>query len=125
MAKKHMLDLFDIDQPGARNSDPWTSHEAASLYKDGRITDRVRVLLAHSVSPLGLTDFQLADIVHRQQTSAGKRRLELMDKGLIEQTDQYRLAPSGSRSIVWRITTAGIAVAKLITERGPKNDPAL
>lgn len=111
-----MLDLFDIDKPGSRHSDPWTSHEAASLYRKGRLTDRVRVLLAHSHRPDGLTDFELAEIVSRQQTSAGKRRLELMDRQLIQQTETWRLSPSGTRSIVWQITPAGAAVARLIQD---------
>lgn len=109
-----VIDIFDISEPGARSSDPWSSHEAAALFPTRRMTDRIRVLLVHDTRPDGLTDFELADIVGRQQTSAGKRRCELMKIGLIEQTVLHRQTPSGARAIVWKITESGQALARLV-----------
>ena len=110
-------DLFDASDPfspggpGVRITDPETSWLAAYKTPWLRAHDRWNVLLAHVARPTGLTDFELGDIVGRQQTSAGKRRGELRDKGLIEATDLRRSAPSGSSAIVWRITTAGLRAA--------------
>ena len=98
-------DLFSW--AGARNTDPETSHLAAEAHPAIRAHDRRLVLRAHAERPNGLTDFELGALVGRQQTSAGKRRGELRDAGLIEATDARRLAPSGSPAIVWRITLAG------------------
>lgn len=96
----------DLLGPGARNSDPETSHRAAARDPDRKMRDRTAVLRAHYEHPDGLTDFELAEIVGRQQTSAGKRRGELRDMGLIEATELRRPAPSGSPAIVWRILRA-------------------
>ena len=101
-------DLFDLFSVGARNTDPETSHLAAARNPHSRTIDREKVLAAHADNPDGLTDFELAEIVDRQQTSAGKRRGELRDAGLIEETDMRRAAPSGSLAIVWRITASGV-----------------
>ena len=105
-----MKDLFGdtlFDDPAARHTDPITSHQAASRKKITAGSDRAHALIVHARHPHGLTDFELADILQRQQTSAGKRRGELRDAGLIEETEYRRNAPSGSPSIVWRITEAG------------------
>lgn len=111
------LDIFDLAQPAARNSDPWTSHAAAEAFPSGRKNDRLRVLFAHGANPDGLTDFELAVLVGRQQTSAGKRRGELMAQGYILPTDTHRPAPSGSAAIVWKITETGLALARLMIDR--------
>jgi predicted transcriptional regulator len=96
-----------------RNTDPETSHQAAARAPSVRANDRRAALIAHVENPAGITDFELAEIVGRQQTSAGKRRGELRDLGLIEDSGLRRAAPSGSSSIVWRITMRGrIAVTR-------------
>jgi hypothetical protein len=99
-------DLFS--GPGSRRTDPETSHQAADRHPALRRTDRRDALIAHADHPAGLTDYELADLIGRQQNSAGKRRGELRDLGLIEQTDKRRPAPSGSPAIVWRITQSGL-----------------
>ncbi len=105
MAKQLQFDAFN--PPLARTTDPETSHEAADRMKPLAGKDRIEVLRQHVRRHLGLTDFELAAIMVRQQTSVGKRRGELRDAGLIEATDDRRPAPSGSGAIVWRITDAG------------------
>jgi hypothetical protein len=92
--------------PGHRNTDPDTSREAAARQ---RVTDRRLALNLHRQHPDGLTDFELADLMGRQQTSAGKRRGELRDLGYVEDSGQRRPAPSGAKAIVWRITEQGMA----------------
>ena len=95
----------------ARKTDPDTSLFAAVRDPHRRARDRLRVLMVHSIHPAGLTDFELAELVKRQQTSAGKRRGELRDKGLIAATKLRRPAPSGSLAIVWQITESGLREA--------------
>jgi hypothetical protein len=98
---------------GARKTDPETSHEAAEINQAARRRDRWNVLMEHYHHAWhGLTDFELANITKRQQTSVGKRRGELRDIGLIEKTDMRRPAPSGASAIVWRITYAGMQFIK-------------
>lgn len=104
--------MTDFDGPGAaRASDPHTSWEAALSFVDGKKKDRKDVLLLHYMNPQGLTDFDLAAILERQQTSVGKRRGELRDMGLIKSTHLTRPAPSGASAIVWQITDLGKAIA--------------
>ncbi len=97
-----------------RRTDPATSKQAAERRGPiGRLIDRQRVLRVHRDNPAGLTDFELAAKLGRQQTSAGKRRGELRDVGMIEATAERRPAPSGSPAIVWRITPTGVEFLKL------------
>lgn len=106
------LDDFIAPGPGFRSTDPVTSAEAARGNPAQRRLDQITVLSIHARHPAGLTDFELADIMRRQQTSVGKRRGELRDAGLIEATELRRFAPSGSLAIVWKITEAGKAEAQ-------------
>lgn len=105
-------DLFGYG-PGVRPTDPETSHLAARRTPYLRGADRVRCLIAHSMNPAGLTDYELAEIVNRQQNSAGKRRTELRDDGLVEPvllpdgTFLKRKGPTGALCMVWRITALG------------------
>lgn len=103
-------DLFTY-RPAARNTDPVTSHQAAQRHPFKRQKDCLAVLIVHSHHPAGLTDFELAHMMRRQQTSVGKRRGELRDSGLIEETEIKRKSPSGSPALVWRITEAGMKEA--------------
>jgi hypothetical protein len=102
---------FDLSPgPGARPTDPETSHLAANKTPLLRADDRRAALLIHASRPDGLTDFELAALMGRQQTSAGKRRGELRDAGMIADTTRRRPAPSGSSAIVWSITAYGQAI---------------
>jgi len=96
--------LFDPVPQNYRNTDPDTSR-AAAADKPVRLTDRERALALHRAHPDGLTDFELADLMDRQQTSAGKRRGELAALGYIRDSGRRRPAPSGSKAIVWEIVT--------------------
>jgi hypothetical protein len=100
-------DIFEPFEGGVRWTDPSTSWQAAFRDLMRRAGDRVLALKVHYARPHGLTDFELGVLMYRQQTSAGKRRGELRDLGLIEATDRRRNAPSGSPAIVWVITANG------------------
>lgn len=118
------IDAFDPPPPGtpsptapkamtfppplARNSDPDTSHLAVEDAKRTANTLRARCLEAiKAAGERGLSDFELAELLGSQQTSAGKRRGELVAAGLVEKSvvdgvEQKRPAPSGSLALVWR-----------------------
>jgi hypothetical protein len=114
-------DLFSFMNgygPGVRPTDPSTSHAAAARTPRLRNTDRYRCLMAHYANPEGLTDYQLADLVGRQQNSAGKRRGELCEDGYVEKTivdgiEIKRKGPSGADCLVWRITALGRGIVEL------------
>lgn len=95
------VDLAELIRPTprARTSDPDTSHLAAA--KD-RTSDQERALTILRQHPAGLTDDALAVLMDRRPTSAGKRRLELLERGLVERTNERRPTRTGSTAIVWR-----------------------
>ena len=86
-----------------RRGDPDTSWLAAAMAPGRRRTDRLRALEIHRANPDGLTDYELADLMDRQQNSAGKRRGELVQLGFVEDSGRRRPAPSGASAIVWRV----------------------
>lgn len=88
---------------GARVSDPDTSHHAAWLAS--LTSDHLRARCLRALKACPLTDFELGDAVGRQQTSAGKRRGELVALGLVEDSGLRRPTPSGATAIVWRATS--------------------
>lgn len=94
--------------PSVRSTDPDTSHDAAYGHAASRRRDLVLVLETHAKHPEGLTDYDLAGILGRQQNSVGKRRGELRDSGYIIATAERREAPSKDKCIVWRITQEGL-----------------
>ena len=90
--------------PAARMTDPATSHEAAEAAAATAASDRALVLSLHRQHTAGLTDFELADLADRQQTSLGVRRGELVKAGLIRDSGMRRPTPSGASAIVWTLT---------------------
>lgn len=104
---------FDIDftaPPAARSADPWTSHAAARKAVTHSSVGRLLVLKALLTGPMN--DFELAAHSGWQQTSIGKRRLECIRAGWVEahKVDGEQVArksPSGTASLVWRITEQG------------------
>jgi hypothetical protein len=126
MIQSSLLDHIEIIPVSqARKSDPITSFLAANSNPDGKAKDRIRTLLALDESTNGLTDFELAERLHSQQTSVGKRRGELtgvvkgqqVDIAYVENSGQRRPSPTGSPSIVWQCTERGHQVAAQIRER--------
>lgn len=98
---------FDDQAPfrpdaSVRRTDPDTAQDAAVAHAELRRRDQARALAAlRNAGVTGLTDFELGDRIGRQQTSAGKRRGELRDAGLVRDSGRRRKAPSGSMAIVW------------------------
>lgn len=97
-----------MSAPSFRASDPETSRDAAALASLTAPTVRQRALAAlRAAGADGLTDFELAAIVGRQQTSAGVRRKELERAGLVvaligaDGRPVRRSTPSGATAIVW------------------------
>lgn len=86
----------------ARVTDPATSHQAAARARHTAEDDRQLVLtILREHGPL--TDFEIAELAGRQQTSLGVRRGELVKVGLVEYAGITRPSPSGSPARVWRI----------------------
>lgn len=89
-------------EPATRRTDPDTSHAAADDAAPNAATHRARALTElRNAGDSGLTDFELAERLGVQQTSIGKRRGELRDAGQVVDSGERRLAPSGSKAIVW------------------------
>lgn len=115
--------LFDLVNPApdpeplfapvARNTDPDTSHQAARYAAKTAATHRALALRELATAgPRGLTDFDLAARTRIPQTSIGKRRGELRDAGLVEDSGTRRPSPSGTAAIVWRVTDLGRQAAR-------------
>jgi|694.fasta_scaffold17751_6 hypothetical protein len=102
-------DLFDtgsaavIDVSPVRHTDPETCEEARKDALSNAARGRKIALDLLFANPEGLTDFELAELSGWQQTSIGKRRGELRDLGLVEDSGLRRPSPSGSKAIVWRV----------------------
>lgn len=94
-----------------RRGDFATSKDAAKLAALTAGTLRAKCLLALADATDGLTDFELGARVNRQQTSAGKRRGELVEAGYVENSHEKRPSPSKAFAAVWVITDAGRAKA--------------
>lgn len=97
--------------PGARSTDPGTSHLAARNARR-RLGANQRTVLAALVAAgdRGLTDFELAELTGRKQTSFGVRRGELVKAGLAHNTGTTRLSDTDSAAAVWAVTQAGLEV---------------
>lgn len=88
--------------PTARRTDPATSHQAADRAAGHAQADRERVLaLLAERGPL--TDFELAALTGRKQTSIGVRRGELVKAGLVREYDRTGISDTGSPCIRWAL----------------------
>lgn len=113
--------------PASRAGDPDTSREAKQVYLT---EDRIDVIRRYRDAKkgrygpecqLGMTDYDLAHVMGRQQNSVGKRRGEWRDWWCIEavvinEEVQKRPAPSTSPCIVWEITELGVNVCDKLDE---------
>lgn len=97
----------------ARRTDPITSHLAGQDAK--RHAPRGQQVALQALIEAGCeghTDFSLAEATGWQQTSVGKRRLELERKGYVTATLFTRRTPSGSLARVYCVTDAGIEAGR-------------
>jgi len=100
-----MEDLFTWKGPRAkaRRNDPRTSLEAADSVKRIRESQQVilEVLLAHSA---GLTDEQIFACLRPgtfSPSGARSRRHELVERGLVKDSERRERTKSGRQTIVW------------------------
>jgi predicted transcriptional regulator len=78
-----------------------------------RSAQRVRVLKALVEFGVdGATDYELGNRLNILRTSAGKRRKELLEIGLVARTGKTRPTDTGSSGIVWRVTDQGTEIAR-------------
>ena len=106
-----MTGQLSFDDPCARLTDPVTSHEAARSVAPRAGTDRAKVLQTLLDAGQPITDFKLAELLGRAQTSVGVRRGELTRQGLVEAAG-IGTSPSQSKCITWRLTVEGRRVAQ-------------
>ncbi len=84
-----------------RPTDPDTSHAAAARASKRGPSQRARIWNALVVAGTA-TDYELSIATGLLRSSAGKRRQELTDLGLVEATDERRRTDTGSLAVVWR-----------------------
>jgi hypothetical protein len=81
----------------ARNSDPQTSIEAANANQEIRSEQRLKVYeYLKSVGATAANDYEISVACKILRTSAGKRRKELVDVGLVEYAGFSRPTDTGS-----------------------------
>ena len=86
----------------ARHTDPETAHVAAGANEDVRGAQRVAVLAHYRERGItGSTDYETGEKLCILRTSAGKRRKELCEAGLIVDSGSRRPTDTGSTAIVW------------------------
>jgi hypothetical protein len=93
--------------PTARHSDHETSREAGTEKLHWSEHRKLALKALVIAGDDGCTDFDLECMTGIHQTSVGKRRLDLLRMGYVVKTSERRPSPSGSPSIVWRVTRAG------------------
>lgn len=87
-----------------RKNNPETSKQAAKkvLAKVG--TQKYVVLQAFKERfPQGFTDEELIDYCDLRLDNARKRRVDLYNDGIVENSGKTRLTSSGCQAIVWRL----------------------
>jgi hypothetical protein len=104
--------LFDVPSgPMVRPSDPETARMAADAQTPARLSRGRRAVLMALYRYEALSDFDYQGINGMIQTSAGKRRHELMLAGLVEEAPMRGLSPSGSQVQCYRLTHEGRCLA--------------
>jgi len=86
--------------PRARNSDPETSHEAASSMVSEAQNQRIQIyawLKGHGP----MTADELDDALNFRLTSSGRRLPELLEAGKVERLKETRKTRSNRRAHLW------------------------
>lgn len=95
--------------PGARTTDPATSHKAARVAESAFGVFVYQTLWLYAGA--GETDEDAwkrsAELGQWRQGTVAKRRHRAMVAGLVEDTGQTRVLDSGLEGKVWRLTEAG------------------
>lgn len=92
-----------------RTGDRETAVAAANAYTPDRLTEDQFTVLASlaAAGPAGMTDDDHESVNRLRGDSAGKRRLELVRKGLAISAGTKRMTRRHRAAEVWQITTAG------------------
>jgi len=90
------------EEPRARSTDPLTSHEAAASVR--RIRESQQAILDVIVAAGPITDEAIFArlTVKLSPSGARTRRAELVERGLVVDSGETAILPSGRRSIKWR-----------------------
>lgn len=94
------LPMFD---PGARKTDPETSHEAAESMRDTAESQRKKIL-DYLKAHCPMTADELDDFLGLRVTSAGRRLPELLRAGQVERLPETRATLSGRQAHLWGAT---------------------
>lgn len=86
-----------------RRDDPSTSVEAAKKTVKNISKTKQRILDLLSNYPDGLCDEQIARLLNMKESSAGKRRGDLVTDGLVEYCGYTRLTSTQTNAKVWRV----------------------
>jgi hypothetical protein len=92
---------------GARNTDPATSHKAAASHRSWGDSHWAVLTALAAAGDTGMLDHEHQPINRLQQDTAGKRRGELVESGLVAPSGWTRKTPRGSDAMVWVITAKG------------------
>ena len=118
------VEVIDVGRvslgPGRhRVTDPETARLAAEAQSE-RLNEHQWLVLASLIEAGrdGLIDHDHEQRNGLIQTSAGKRRIELVRLGLVEWTGRKRRSPSGQLARVWAVTARGAAVWLQHPDRG-------
>ncbi len=96
------------DQAYARRTDPSTSWAAANSLDPEHLRESQKIVLAILQDQGPMTDDELVEIARDLSPSGARtRRAELVDKGMVYDTGERALLPSGRRAIVWAARWAG------------------
>lgn len=91
-----------LPHPGARHTDPATSHEAAQRKASTSATDAAIVLKCLRVAANnGMTADQIEASLDWPAHAAGKRLSELFKLGLVTRGPATRETRSGSPALIW------------------------
>jgi hypothetical protein len=112
------LETLENTLPGYRRTDRDTARLAAVGVATRRDAQKLRVLqeLAEAGDE-GRTDYELGLVLQILRTSAGKRRKELLEHGLVRDSRRRRNTDTGTSAVVWELTDSGREIASLLKEQ--------
>lgn len=94
----------------ARTTDPQTSHDAAATVKVNELEQTFLNTLA-TTYPVGLTADGVAAITGLPLNSVSPRTRPLVKKGLLRDSGLKHPTRTGTKAIVWSLTSPGIVAA--------------
>ena len=92
---------LDLASPRARNTDPASSHEAASRQRKGRAnTDAMTVLACVKTMP-GSTSAELAMFYGLDRHMVARRLPDLEERGLVRRGEIRKCNAHGTNAVTW------------------------